>query len=84
METKTGGGRLLIERVQTGVRMEKRLVKVLKAWPSSTTFLWEISWRALSSTLSKANLLSARSPCGASTILKRSMDWIWTPERATA
>lgn len=27
----TDGGRLVVERVQTGVRMEKRLVKVLKA-----------------------------------------------------
>lgn len=31
MEPETSGGRLVIERVQTGVRMEKRLVKVLKA-----------------------------------------------------
>jgi hypothetical protein len=30
METSSGE-RLLVERVQTGVRMEKRLVKVLKA-----------------------------------------------------
>lgn len=31
MAPETSGGRLVIERVQTGVRMEKRLVKVLKA-----------------------------------------------------
>jgi hypothetical protein len=30
-ETGKGGARYLVERVQTGVRMEKRLVKVLKA-----------------------------------------------------
>ncbi|HKV10959.1 MAG TPA: hypothetical protein VJ725_22660 [Thermoanaerobaculia bacterium] len=31
MDTETGSGRFVVERVQTGVRMEKRLVKVLKA-----------------------------------------------------
>jgi hypothetical protein len=28
---KTGGDRILVEKVQTGLRMEKRVVKVLKA-----------------------------------------------------
>ena len=31
MATTNDGARLVIERVQTGVRMEKRIVKVLKA-----------------------------------------------------
>lgn len=31
MATTEDGERLLVERVQTGVRMEKRIVKVLKA-----------------------------------------------------
>ena len=31
MATTNDGDRLVIERVQTGVRMEKRIVKVLKA-----------------------------------------------------
>jgi hypothetical protein len=32
MNFATEGGRLAIERVQTGVRMEKRILKVLKAF----------------------------------------------------
>jgi hypothetical protein len=31
MGTQNSGERLVVERVQTGVRMEKRIVKVLKA-----------------------------------------------------
>ena len=30
-EKKAAAGRLIVERVQTGVRLEKRLVKVMKA-----------------------------------------------------
>jgi hypothetical protein len=32
MNTSIGDDRLLVERVQTGVRMEKRILKVLKAF----------------------------------------------------
>lgn len=31
-KTQPAGGRLIVERVQTGVRIEKRLLKVLKAF----------------------------------------------------
>ena len=31
MTSKTAGDRILVEKVQTGLRMEKRIVKVLKA-----------------------------------------------------
>jgi hypothetical protein len=39
---------LLVERVQTGVRLEKRILKVLKGWRSCMTSPSGICWRASS------------------------------------
>jgi len=45
---------VVVERVQTGVRMEKRMLKVLKALAEQKDMTWATCWKESSCTLSKA------------------------------
>jgi hypothetical protein len=71
----------LVERVQTGVRLEKRLLKVLKALAEYYDI---ICWKASSCTLLTGNARSAASRSAVLRISNAFTDWSWTPRRATA
>ena len=49
-----------IERIQTGVRIEKRVLKVLKAIAARNEMGWEISSKELCCTVSRASPLSVQ------------------------
>jgi len=56
----------VVERVQTGVRMEKRLLKVLRAFADYRDMTWAIFWKASFCTRSTGSVLSAKTVWSAS------------------